>query len=340
MKKNILMLLSIFSALALLVGCGAQSTANIQPPDEQAGEATEETASVEQQLSTLSGGEYTPLRAFVDENISSVSPELAGEMVQSLILSSIAASEKLLEASSEYIYGENSREIQSAIVAAIPEEMAQRCQGVVCADDKNILMENLPDGEIKDTLSKFLEAGQCLRNGEGTYFFVVDYPEYWEKYGDKVDAATADFLKLAAAETREATLVSEILSVDANELCERAIAYETFLAQYPEFPMADTVRIYFNGTIYKLAYPTVYDRLVDDQGKVITDLMVVYERLAGREDCPVLQGVGQNMLDFIAAQPDGVVADGYDMDALSENASAVTGQAWQMADELYGAISQ
>ncbi len=52
----------------------------------------------------------------------------------------------------------------------------------------------------------------------------VDYPEYWEEYGDKVDPATAEFLKLAAAETREATLVSEILSVDANELGERAIA--------------------------------------------------------------------------------------------------------------------
>ena len=52
----------------------------------------------------------------------------------------------------------------------------------------------------------------------------VDYPEYWEEYGDKVDPATAEFLKLAAAETREATLVSEILSVVANELGERAIA--------------------------------------------------------------------------------------------------------------------
>lgn len=336
MKKKFLMMLSMAAALALLAGCGAQPASEEQVTNEPA----EESASVEQQLGALSGGEYTPLRAFVDENIAGASPELAGEMVQSLILSSITESETLLEESSEYIYGENSREIQSAIVAAIPEEMAQRSRGVVCAGDKEILMENLPDGEVKDTLSKFLEAGLCLRNGEGTYFFTVDYPEYSEEYGDKVDPATAEFLKLAAAETREATLVSEILSVDANELGERAIAYELFLAQYPEFPMADTVRIYFNGTIYKLAYPTVYDRLVDDQGKVITDLMVVYERLAGREDCPVLQGVGQSMLDFIAAQPDGVVADGYDMDALSENASAVTGQAGQMADELYGAISQ
>ncbi|MGI5857638.1 MAG: hypothetical protein ACOX64_14470, partial [Candidatus Merdivicinus sp.] len=255
-------------------------------------------------------------------------------------LSSIAKAESQLEESSEYIYGENSREIQDAIVAAIPEEMSQRSRGVVCAEDKDTLMENLPDGEIKETLSKWLEAGLCLKNGEGTYFFVVDYPEYWEEYGDMVDAATAEFLKLAAAETREATLVSEILSVDANTLCERAVAYETFLAQYPDFPMADTVRTYFNGAIFKLAYPTIHDRLVDEQGKVITELMVVYERLADREDCPVLQSVGQNMLDFIAAQPGGVVAQGYQTDALSEHASAVTTQARQLADELYGAVSE
>lgn len=73
---------------------------------------------------------------------------------------------------------------------------------------------------------------------------------------------------------------------------------------------------------------------------MVTDLMVAYERLSQREDCPVLQGVAQGMLEFIAAQPDGVVADGYNMDMLSENASAVYGLAQQTADELYGVLSQ
>ncbi len=82
----------------------------------------------------------------------------------------------------------------------------------------------------------------------------------------------------------------------------------------------------------------MFDRLVDEQGRVTTELMVVYERLAERQDCPVLQQVAKNMLDFIAAQPDGVIAHGYDTDILSSNASEVVKSAQEKADSLYGAL--
>lgn len=166
------------------------------------------------------------------------------------------------------------------------------------------------------------------------------YPEYSAQYGDRVDEATAAYLELTAGETQEATLVSEYLSVEIDTLAERAAAYENFLARYPDFPVKDTVRIYFNGTVSKLSFPSQFDNLVDAQGLVVTDLMVVYERLSQREDCPVLQELGQSMLEFVAAQPDGVVSDGYDMTLLSENASAVYARAQQTADELYGTLSQ
>lgn len=331
MKKKLLALLSVVSALILLAGCGAEAAAPGAETEDPAA-----SAGVEEQLESLAGGEYGPLKTFVDENLEGASPELAGEMAQALI----QASERELEAANAYIYSEDSREIQSAIVEAIPQEMEMSARSVLCAEDKNAMMENLPEGAVRDTLTPWLESGLGLRNAEGTYFFVVDYPEYSAWYGALADDATAAYLELAAGETLEATLVEEYLSVGIDTLAERAIAYETFLAQYPDFPMKDTVRIYFNGTVFKLSFPSYFDNLVDAQGHVVTDLMVAYERLSQREDCPVLQGVAQGMLEFIAAQPDGVVSDGYDMDALSENASAVYRLAQQTADELYGALSR
>lgn len=202
------------------------------------------------------------------------------------------------------------------------------------------MVENLPEGAVRDALLPWLEAGLGLRNAEGTYFFVVDYPSYCAQYRDCVDEATAAFLDLTAGETKEATLVEEYLSVEIDTLAERAIAYERFLSQYPDFPLKDTVRIYFNGTISKLSFPSYFDNLVDAQGHIVTDLLVVYERLSQREDCPVLQALGQSMLAFVAAQPDGVVGDGYDMTLLNENASAAYGQAGETADTLYGALPQ
>lgn len=331
MKKKRLALLSVFSALLLLTGCGAEAAG----PAEESEDPTV-SAGLEEQLNALSAGDYGPLRAFADENLDEASPELAGKMIGSLI----QASERELEAANAYIYSEDGREIQNVITDAIPQEMEMSARSVLCGEDKTAMMENLAEGGVRDTLMPWLETGLGLRNAEGTYFFVVDYPEYSAQYGDRVDEATAAYLELTAGETQEATLVSEYLSVEIDTLAERAAAYENFLARYPDFPVKDTVRIYFNGTVSKLSFPSQFDNLVDAQGHVVTDLMVVYERLSQREDYPVLQELGQSMLEFVAAQPDGVVSDGYDMTLLSENASAVYARAQQTADELYGTLSQ
>lgn len=327
MKKHIFAIAGVLLTLSLiLVGCAAEAADTTN--------GSQNTKDLSQQLLQLSSGEYEPLKIFVDENIDDASSELAGAMVRALI----DAAEKELAPANAYIYGEESRNIQNAITTAMTSDVIADGSSTFCGESKATLLDAMQDGEIKDHIAAWFASGLGLKNGEGTYFFVVDYPEYLEMYEEYVDSATAAFLNIAAAETQKATLVSEVLSVDANELGNRAIAYETFLTEYDDFPMKDHVRTYFNAVISKLAYPTVFDRLVDEQGRATTELMVVYERLAERQDCPVLQQVAKNMLDFIAAQPDGVIAHGYDTDILSSNASEVVKSAQEKADSLYGAL--
>lgn len=327
MKKHIFAIAGVLLTLSLiLVGCAAEAADTTN--------GLQDTKNLSQQLLQLSSGEYEPLKIFVDENIDDASSELAGAMVRALI----DAAEKELAPANAYIYGEESRNIQNAITTAMTSDVIADGSSTFCGESKATLLDAMQDGEIKDHIAAWFASGFGLKNGEGTYFFVVDYPEYLEMYEEYVDSATASFLNIAAAETEKATLVSEVLSVDANELGNRAIAYETFLTEYDDFPMKDHVRTYFNAVVSKLAYPTVFDRLVDEQGRATTELMVVYERLAERQDCPVLQQVAKNMLDFIAGQPDGVIAHGYDTDILSSNASEVVKSAQEKADTLYGAL--
>lgn len=327
MKKHIFAIAGVFLTLSLiLVGCAAEAADTTN--------GAQDTKNLSQQLLQLSSGEYEPLKIFVDENIDDASSELAGAMVRALI----DAAKKELAPANAYIYGEESRNIQNAITTAMTSDVIADGSSTFCGKNKATLLDAMQDGEIKDHIAAWFASGLGLNNGEGTYFFVVDYPGYLEMYEEYVDSATASFLNIAAAETEKATLVSEVLSVDANELGNRAIAYETFLTEHDDFPMKDHVRKYFNAVISKLAYPTVFDRLVDEQGRVTTELMVVYERLAERQDCPVLQQVAKNMLDFIAAQPDGVIAHGYDTDILSSNASEVVKSAQEKADSLYGPL--
>lgn len=324
MKKMIFSFACVLFAVSfVLVGCSAQAASTVNGSNQHSQDVAKE-------LDQLSAGEYIPLREFADQHIPSASPEIAGSMVRALI----AASEKELSSSNSYIYGENARNIQKEIVAAISSDLVA-ADSVICGQNKLDLLEAMSEGEVKKNLSSWLASGLGLYNAEGTYFFVVDYVEYLQAYEKYVDDATAAFLNLAAVETKKPMLVSEILSADANELGDRAIAYETFLVEYPDFSMKDTVRTYFNAAVSKLASPTMQDQLVDAYGRVTTNCMVVYERLAERQDCPVLQQVAKSMLDFIAAQPDGIIVHGYDTDMLGANASEVVKAAQDQADSLY-----
>lgn len=330
-RKYFVGLAGALCVLALLAGCAAKSSSSSTAssitvqPDEVA---------LNQQLEELAGGEYAPLKEFVDASLAKATPAQAGEMVQALIL----ASERQLTSAAEYIYGDNRAEIQAAILAALPEAPTETENlSTLCASDKEALLDKMPEGEIKTQLSAWMEMGLCLHNAEGTYFFVLDYPEYLAEYGQTVDGATADFLTLAADEVKAPTLVEEYLSVDVETLGQRALAYETFLSQYPDFSLADKVRIYWNGALSKLVYPTLYDQLVDEAGQASADLMALYQELAGQTACPVLQSTAQSMLDFIAAQSDQSLADS---DQVSQNASALAEEARQMADELYGPLPQ
>ncbi|MBM6727181.1 hypothetical protein [Megamonas funiformis] len=163
----------------------------------------------------------------------------------------------------------------------------------------------------------------------------IDYPEYLEKYSLYTDEATTQYLNLCAKETIQPTVISEILTIDIQELNERAIAYEKFLKDYPNFPMNEIIYVNFNTTISKLINPTIYDNLIDTNGHVSKDLLVIYQNLSKQDNYPILQYIGQEMLQFINNQPNNIVYQDYTSDKLSSNASIIYKKVHQLLNELY-----
>lgn len=324
MHKKSIYLSKIFIIFILLFGLTVDISIS-----EATSKNNKDSIMIKQEFICMIDQDYETLHSFVKQNIAQTSPELAGQMVQNLILSS----EKMLTPSADYIYSKNYKEIRSTILLAIPKDIEN--PAVICGSDKEKFIKNLPNGEIKNKLSKWLHSGLCLRNLEGTYFFAIDYPEYLEKYSLYTDEATTQYLNLCAKETIQPTVISEILTIDIQELNERAITYEKFLKDYPNFPMNEIIYANFNTTISKLINPTIYDNLIDTNGHVSKDLLVIYQNLSKQDNYPILQYIGQEMLQFINNQPNNIVYQDYTSDKLSSNASIIYKKVHQLLNELY-----
>ena len=336
MKRSTILTPALLLALLLLSGCGtAESKEPAALPSPSPSPSGSAAQPLEDRLAALAGGDYAALRAFVDENLPNADAGTAGKMVQALVVSS----ENSLTPANDYIYSDQGGDpaVQEAIFTAVDSlNGAITPYRPVCAGDKQTLLDALPAGGVKDSLTAWFARGLCLECGEGSYYFAVDYPEYLDSYASAADPATAEFLHITSAESLEPLTVEEYLAVSPATLGERAAAYESFLAGSPDFPLGDTVRVLLNVAVAKLSFPSPFDSLTDEQGKVVPDMLAVYEKLAAEDGCPVIQSVSRDMLGYIAEQPDGVVCQNYDVTALNENSAAITAQAQKQIAQLYG----
>ena len=91
-RRQFLAVVGAAAAAGALSACGSSSSSTASSitvqPDEVA---------LNQQLEELAGGEYAPLKEFVDASLAKATPAQAGEMVQALIL----ASERQLTSAAE-----------------------------------------------------------------------------------------------------------------------------------------------------------------------------------------------------------------------------------------------
>lgn len=128
MHKKSIYLSKIFIIFILLFGLTVDISIS-----EATSKNNKDSIMIKQEFICMIDQDYETLHSFVKQNIAQTSPELAGQMVQNLILSS----EKMLTPSADYIYGKNYKEICSTILLAIPKDIEN--PAVICGSDKKNL---------------------------------------------------------------------------------------------------------------------------------------------------------------------------------------------------------
>lgn len=314
--------------LFLLAGCAAAPADSSASADRSAA-GSAASSSADERLAALSAGEYAPLRAFVDENISAVPQATADQMVRALM----AASEAFLPGASETF--NNTAGASEAIAAACAADPSVSAS-VIAAGDRDRLTARMKDDALRELLEGDFSRGLCLVTAEGMYYLAVDYCEYAETYGAYVGSEVKDCLSILSAETKAPTTREEYLAVSPGELGRRAAACETFLKRYPDSAYAGTVQNLLLTAVWKLACPSPTDGLTDEGGRVTEEMTAVYRTLAADSERPVLRRLAQEMQDYIAAQPGGVVCENYDLSALTAHAETLNAQAQAQLAELYG----
>ena len=196
-------------------------------------------------------------------------------------------------------------------------------------------MELMEEAEIKEELVAFLNQGLGLYNADGSYYFGVDYPEYFEAYGTFVSADINEYLHILDRESKDNLTVEEYLAVSEEELSRRAISYESYLKNAKRAETTEDIRMLLMVSVWKLVNPTPFDGLADENFVTNKALMEVYQELVTKDEYPVVQEAVKGILAFVATREDGVLGSYEDMDALYETSRELHKQADQRIKELY-----
>lgn len=285
------------------------------------------------ELEILKNGDYDSLRQFVDGRVHEVDEETASDMVLMLI----AKSKDLLEASNAFIYGDNYQVINILINATYENNDTEfEKPYAFFGEDKLTLIELMEATPEKSELTMYLNQGLGLYNAEGSYYFGVDYPFYFDTYGAYVSADINEYLHILGRESRERLTVEEYLAVSVEELSKRVISYEGYLKNAKREETKEDVRTLLMVSIWKLVNPTPFDGLADENFVVNKDLMQVYQELVIKDEYPVVQEAVKGIMAFIATREDGVLGNYNDMDDLYDKSYELHEQAGTRIKELYG----
>lgn len=230
---------SVFMA-GLLSGCeavkspnnsnivNAQTSDNSENLNKSDGQEMKETAVDENKVmnefqALLENNTALPeIIGFIDDNISAVSEENAIVMVDKLE----ELQNKLLPEMEEKFYD---------------EDLQRKMSDAFMADFDISKIYEVEDAELKRLLSEAKESGYKVDTAEGMFFPVIDY-EFYKKYAPYVTPDVKEYIDIMAAESNNAPARDAALVIGWDEVLERAIKQEKFIAQYKNSIKLDSVK--------------------------------------------------------------------------------------------------
>lgn len=335
MKKHLKKAIFITALAVVLTGCQADK---VEPSNVDENTQVEETKpekniNVTEELENFIAGEpqIVEVRKFIEDNIGKADRETADKMIHYLI----DLQRNALEAEIDNFYSEANLDIHAKIIETYEKDKSKfEKASVFIGDSKYQLVNLMDDKNMAKVLKDLFDKGYGLYNAEGSYYPVIDYRLLKGSYIGNVTDMTAEYLDIMSDELDESTLVEEYLAIDFSELKDRAFRYEEFLMKYPKSPYTEDVMINYMVCIWKLVNPNIFDGMLDDDFKVVSEVNEVYESILADESHPVTYEAVKGITAYIESK-DGVLGSMNNMDELFKISDKLHKEAAARINEMY-----
>lgn len=216
-SKKIIIAIVLVLALALQIGCSAQSNQE----DTQKPIMDEFDALLKTDIGLAEVIEY------IDHNIALLSKENASIMIAALE----ETQKNNLPELDEKFYSDDS----------VQNKMNQIYKPGFDIND----IDNVDGGELKDLLVETRDTGYKVETAEGMYFPIINY-EFYNKYSSYVTADVKEYIDIMAVESGKVPAKDAALVIGWDEVLERALSQEKFIEQHP-----DSIKINDIKELYK-----------------------------------------------------------------------------------------
>ena len=232
-KKSFFRSVSLVMSIVVLLGAGLL-TGCTAPAEDNTGSKAEDNnpPAVEEsnedkvmpEFMALAEGNPKPdaIIEFMDKNISEVSKENASKMLDKLEKS---LKNNLPELEERYY----STAVQEAMFNAYKSEF-----------DLSKL-DSIQDGEVKSLIDETKAMGYKVETAEGMFFPIINY-EFLKKFSSYAGDDMKDYIDIMAAESNKVPAKDGALVIGWDEVIERALAQESFIAKHSGSAKAESIK--------------------------------------------------------------------------------------------------
>lgn len=217
-------ILPIFFMAALLVtsGCSGSTDGKAEQRDQGKEQARVESVLKEFHSLTAEGGTIKQQIQFIDDNIKTLPPEADSEIVLSLE-KNLMNYQPVLEEK----YWQ--QDIQSGLFEAFTTGI----------DINN--GDLMKDPTLKDLLNETRASGFKVETAEGTFFPVINY-EMFKQYTSLLTPDIQEYMNIMAEESNQAPAKDAALVIGWEEILQRALRQEKFIADYKESKKVNEIK--------------------------------------------------------------------------------------------------
>ncbi len=202
--------------------------------------------------------------AFIDNNIKDASPELASEMVYTVM--------KLCE---EYKFDFTDKfsdpAVQEAIISLLPSLEKIDLNTLAGSDNQ----------KVKELAKEAIDKKYKLMAVEGFIMPLVDYSAY-DSYRPYLTQEMNDYIDIKLDESERPSVMDAGIVIPVEDFVKRIIKSMDYVTKYPDSPRADEVRQFNNGRIYMYLSGIDNNPVFDLNNKILPDRLTEYQDILAK----------------------------------------------------------